>query len=97
MSFFEELKRRNVFRVGVAYLVGAWILVQVADILFENIGTPEWVMQTMLVFLGIGFFVALFFAWAFEMTPEGVKLEKDPAFNGIRETAEFTALMEKYQ
>jgi len=77
VSFFEELKRRNVFKVGVAYLVGAWILVQVADILFENIGTPGWVMQTMLVFLGIGFFVALFFAWAFEMTPEGIKLEKD--------------------
>ena len=64
MSFFEELKRRNVFRVGIAYVVGTWILVQVADILFENIGTPDWVMQTMLVFLGIGFFVALFFAWA---------------------------------
>ncbi len=77
MSFFEELKRRNVFRVGLAYGVGAWILVQVGDILFENIGTPEWVMQTMLVLLGIGFFVAIFFAWAFEMTPDGVKREKD--------------------
>lgn len=77
MSLFEELKRRNVFKVSIAYLVGAWILVQVADILFENIGTPSWVMQTMLVFLGLGFFVALFFAWAFEMTPEGVKREKD--------------------
>ena len=61
------------FKVGIAYLVGSWILVQVADILFENIGTPTWVMQTMLVFLGLGFFVALFFAWAFELTPEGLK------------------------
>ena len=65
------------FKVGIAYLVGSWILVQVADILFENIGTPAWVMQTMLVFLGLGFFVALFFAWAFELTPEGLKKEKD--------------------
>jgi TolB-like protein/Flp pilus assembly protein TadD len=77
MSFFAELKRRNVFKVGIAYLIGAWILVQVADILFENIGTPAWVMQTMLVLLGIGFFVALFFAWAFELTPEGVKRESE--------------------
>jgi TolB-like protein len=77
MSFIEELKRRNVFKVGIAYLVGSWILIQVADILFENIGTPGWVMQTMLVFLGLGFFVALFFAWAFEMTPEGIKREAD--------------------
>lgn len=77
MSFIEELKRRNVFRVGIAYLVGAWILVQVADILFENIGTPGWVMQTLLVFLGLGFFVALFFAWAFEMTPEGIRKESE--------------------
>ncbi|MDX1459997.1 MAG: hypothetical protein R3348_02980, partial [Xanthomonadales bacterium] len=57
--------------------VSAWILVQVADILFEAIGTPEWVMQTMLVFLGIGFFVAMFFAWAFELTPEGIKKESE--------------------
>ena len=77
MSFIEELKRRNVFKVGIAYLVGSWLLVQVADILFENIGTPQWVMQTMLVLLGVGFFVAVFFAWAFEMTPEGIKREHE--------------------
>jgi TolB-like protein/Flp pilus assembly protein TadD len=76
VSFFAELKRRNVFRVGIAYAVGAWILVQVADILFEAIGTPSWAMQTLLVFLGLGFFVAIFFAWAFELTPEGIKREK---------------------
>ncbi|MDX1459733.1 MAG: hypothetical protein R3348_01635, partial [Xanthomonadales bacterium] len=77
MSLIGELKRRNVFKVGVAYAVSAWILVQVADILFEAIGTPEWVMQTLLVFLGIGFFVAVFFAWAFELTPEGIKRESE--------------------
>jgi len=77
VSFFDELKRRNVFRVGIAYGITAWLLVQVADIMFEAIGTPAWVMQTLLVFLGLGFFVALFFAWAFELTPEGVKRENE--------------------
>ena len=77
MSLFNELKRRNVFKVGIAYLVGTWLIIQVADILFESIGTPAWVLQTMFVVLGIGFFVALFFAWAFELTPEGIKREHE--------------------
>ena len=77
MSFFDELKRRNVFKVGIAYLVGTWLLLQIADMLLDNIGAPSWVLQTMFVVLGVGFFVAVFFAWAFEMTPEGVKREKD--------------------
>lgn len=77
MSLFNELKRRNVFKVGIAYLVGSWLIIQVADILFESIGTPEWVLQTMFVVLGTGFFVALFFAWAFELTPEGIKRENE--------------------
>ena len=77
MSFFEELRRRNVFRVGIAYAVTSWLLIQVADILFESIGTPPWVMQAMFVILMAGLVIALIFAWAFEMTPEGVKKEKD--------------------
>jgi len=77
VSFFAELKRRNVFRVGIAYLVGSWLLIQLADILLDNIGAPAWVLQTMLVALGVGFFITLFFAWAFEMTAEGVMREKD--------------------
>jgi TolB-like protein/Tfp pilus assembly protein PilF len=77
MSFFDELKRRNVFKVGIAYLVGSWLLIQVADILLDNIGAPAWVLQALFVALGVGFFITLFFAWAFEMTPEGVKREKD--------------------
>jgi len=77
MSFFAELKRRNVVRVGIAYVVGTWLLMQVADIVFETIGSPPWVMQTLLAVLAMGFFVAMFLAWAFELTPEGVKLEKD--------------------
>jgi len=77
VSFFAELKRRNVFKVGIAYLVTVWLLIQVADILLENIGAPAWVLQTLFVVLGVGFFITLFFAWAFEMTPEGVKREKE--------------------
>ena len=77
MSLFAELKRRNVFRVGIAYGITAWLLIQVSDILLESIGAPPWVMQTMFVVLSAGFVIALFFAWAFELTPEGVKKEKD--------------------
>ena len=77
MSLFNELKRRNVFRVGIAYAVTSWLLIQVTDILLESFGAPPWVMQTMFVALLVGFFITLFFAWAFELTPEGVKKEKD--------------------
>ena len=76
MSFFEELRRRNVFRVGIAYAVSAWVLLQIVDLVLENITAPEWIMQVFMLALGIGFPVAIIFAWAFEMTPEGVKLEK---------------------
>ena len=77
MSLFNELKRRNVFRVGIAYMIGAWLLAQIADLLIDNIGAPDWVMKTLFVVLALGFFLSLFFAWAFEMTPEGVKRESD--------------------
>ena len=77
MSFFDELKRRNVFRVGIAYAVATWVLIQIADILLDNFGAPPWVMKSLVVALAIGFFIALFFAWAFEMTPEGVKRESE--------------------
>jgi len=77
MSLFEELKRRNVFRVGIAYAVSAWILLQIVDLVLENIAAPEWVMQVFMLAVAIGFPFAVLFAWAFEMTPEGIKLEKD--------------------
>jgi len=77
MNFFEELKRRNVFKVGIAYAVSAWILLQIVDLVLENISAPEWVMQVFMLAVAIGFPIALLFAWAFEMTPEGIKLEKD--------------------
>ena len=77
MDIFVELKRRNVFRVGVAYLVTAWLLAQVADLALDNFDAPGWVMKTILLVLAIGFPIAIIFAWAFEKTPEGIKLQKD--------------------
>ena len=77
MGLFGELKRRNVFRVGFAYLIVGWLVIQVADIVLENIGAPDWVMQAMMLILGLGFVVALFFSWAFEVTPDGVKRESE--------------------
>ncbi len=77
MSFIDELKRRNVFRVGVAYLIVAWLLLQVADVILPTFRTPGWVMQAFTVLLILGFPLALILAWAFELTPEGLKKEKD--------------------
>jgi TolB-like protein len=77
MSLFAELTRRNVIRVGIAYAIVAWVLAQVAEFAFENFGAPDWVLKSVVVILLLGLPLALFFAWAFEMTPEGVKREKD--------------------
>ena len=77
MSFIDQLKRRNVFRVGIAYLIVAWLIAQVTELALDSFATPDWVMKTVLFLLVIGFPLALFLAWAFELTPEGVKLEKD--------------------
>ncbi len=77
MSFFEELKRRNLFKVGIAYLVGAWLLIQISDILLENMGAPAWILQAIMVVLVIGLFITLFLAWAYELTPEGIKREHE--------------------
>ena len=77
MSLFRELKRRNVFRVGLAYGVVAWLLAQMADLLLDNFGAPDWVIKVFLLALLIGFPLALFFAWAYELTPEGVKKERE--------------------
>jgi len=77
MSFFEELKRRNVFRVGIAYLIVAWLTLQVTDIVVPILDLPDVFDRGVLLLLAIGFPFALIFAWAFEITPEGVKKEKD--------------------
>ncbi len=76
-SVWAELKRRNVVRVAIAYAITAWLLLQVADVILNNIEAPDWLFQAILLVLAIGFPVALIFAWAFELTPEGIKKEKD--------------------
>ncbi len=77
MSFFKELQRRNVVRVGLAYIVIGWLLAQVAEFAFETFGAPDWVLKSFVAVLILGLPIALLFAWAFELTPEGIKLEKD--------------------
>ncbi len=77
MGFVAELKRRNVFRVGVAYAVSAWLVLQVVDLLVEHIESPDWVMDVLFLGVVIGFFVALVVAWVYEVTPEGIRRERD--------------------
>jgi TolB-like protein/tetratricopeptide (TPR) repeat protein len=77
MSFFDELKRRNVIKVTVAYVVVGWLASQVAEFATENFGAPDWVLKVFVVFLLLGLPFVVIFAWAFEMTPDGIKKEKD--------------------
>jgi hypothetical protein len=73
LSLFEELKRRKVFKVGFAYALIAWLVAQILQLAFESFGTPDWAIKTALLLLACGFPLALFLAWAFEITSEGVK------------------------
>jgi TolB-like protein len=77
MSFFNELKRRNVFKVAAAYIIVGWLIMQVGDTLGPALLLPGWINSALAFFLILGFPLALFFAWAFEMTPEGLKKEKE--------------------
>jgi len=77
MSFFRELKRRNVFRVGVAYVAVSWLVIQVIETLFPVFGFSDGVIRTVVILLAIGFIPAIVSAWAFELTPEGVKRETE--------------------
>jgi adenylate cyclase len=72
-NFFAELKRRNVYKVAVAYAIVGWLLVQVATQVFPFLEIPNWVVRLVIVLVAIGFPIALVIAWAFEMTPEGIK------------------------
>ena len=76
-SLFSELKRRNVFKVGVAYLVLAWVVVQITDSAVPAFGMPGWVNTVVFYFGLIGFPFVIFFSWAFEITPEGIKKESE--------------------
>ncbi|NNM21690.1 MAG: tetratricopeptide repeat protein [Gammaproteobacteria bacterium] len=77
MSLFDELKRRHVFRAGIAYVVVAWLVLQVADVVLPNLGAPDWVFRGLLALLAIGFPVALVIAWIFELTPAGLQRESE--------------------
>jgi TolB-like protein/Flp pilus assembly protein TadD len=77
VSFVKDLKRRNVFRVGAAYLVIAWLIAQVSQLALDSFGAPDWIIKSELFLLAVGFPVALVFAWAFELTPEGIKRDRD--------------------
>src|SRR3989442_172620 len=72
-SFFAELKRRNVYKVAVAYAVVAWLLIQVATQVFPFFEIPNWGVRLIVLFIVLGFPIALIIAWAFELTPEGLK------------------------
>jgi TolB-like protein len=76
-GLLQELKRRNVFRVAIAYVMLAWIIAQVAELALDSFGAPAWVMKTLLLLLALGLLFAIFFSWAFELTPDGLKKEKD--------------------
>src|ERR1700682_3003209 len=78
-GFFGELKRRNVYKVAVAYAVVSWLLIQAASILFPTFEAPAWVMKVFVTIIILGFPVALVCSWAFEITPEGIKRESEGA------------------
>ncbi len=88
-GFLSELKRRNVFRMAGLYLVGAWLLVQVAGTVLPMFGAPGWVPRSIVILLAIGFLPALAFAWIFELTPDGLKREAEvpPEHSIVGQTA----------
>ena len=77
MTFFTELKRRNVIRMAGLYLVGAWLLTQVAGTVLPMFGAPDWLPRSIVILLAIGFLPTLIFSWAFELTPHGLKRDED--------------------
>ena len=76
-SFFAELKRRNVYKVGVAYAIVGWLIAQIATQIFPFLEIPNWAIRLVILLIVIGFPVALVVAWAFELTPEGIKRTED--------------------
>src|SRR5881227_2890511 len=78
-NFFTELKRRNVYKVVVAYAVASWLLIQIATQVFPFFEIPNWAVRLVVLLLILGFPVALILSWAFELTPEGIKRESEIA------------------
>src|SRR5437762_2248076 len=83
-NFFAELRRRNVYKVAVAYAVVSWLLIQAASILLPTFEAPSWVMKAFVVIMALGFVLALSISWAFEMTPEGMKRTGDVSADEVR-------------
>jgi adenylate cyclase len=93
-NFFTELKRRNVYKVAVAYVVVAWLIIQAASIFLPAFDAPPWVIKAFIIIIGLCFPVALVLSWAFEITPEGIKLESEPMFDPLRNDPRFQKLCE---
>ncbi|MBP7981837.1 MAG: hypothetical protein KAY90_02475, partial [Arenimonas sp.] len=83
MTLFNELTRRKVFKVGAAYLVVAWLAVQAASIAFPAFDAPAWALRIFILVALLGFPISLVFAWAFDMTPDGLKPETGPRSSKI--------------
>src|SRR5207247_10305654 len=83
-KFFAELKRRNVYKVAIAYAIVAWLLLQAASILFPTFEAPPWTMKVFVALIALGFPIALVLACAFELTPEGIKRAEDVDRNKSR-------------
>ena len=81
-GLIQELKRRKVFRVLIAYLVSAWLLLQVAEVLSSILSLPEWAPKLVLFLLAIGLIPALILAWAYELTPDGIKPDTEARGSG---------------
>ena len=76
-SLFAELRRRNVFRVALTYAIVAWLLIEIAAVFVPMLEAPEWIITAFVVLLALGFALAMFISWSFEMTPEGLKRTED--------------------
>src|SRR5437764_9948871 len=76
-NFFSELKRRNVYKIAVAYAIVGWLLVQIATQVFPFLEIPNWGVRLVIALVAIGFPIALVIAWAFELTPQGIKRTED--------------------
>ena len=72
-KYIKELKRRHVFKAGIAYIIVAWLIAQVASIVLPTFNAPPYVMKTLLFILSIGFPLNLVFAWIYDITPDGIK------------------------
>jgi TolB-like protein/Tfp pilus assembly protein PilF len=86
-GFLYELRRRHVVRVGIAYAVAAWVLLQLASIVFPALGAPDWVLRVVIALIAFGFPIALILAWAFEVTPDGIR-RTEPAHSPEARPAE---------